>query len=148
MLYTYIAVITRGTDKCYARIPDIAGCITTGKGLEYAVVQITDALRGCLMVLRDNGFPIPQATPQQDIPHGVMDLLVSVSFSFSWFSLGFAWVLPGFQLGFPLGGLPPFFPFPTDALYRFEELSILGRSSTKYPFKMGDKPSGSFPPKA
>lgn len=43
------------------------------------MVQITDALRGCLMVLRDNGFPIPQATPQQDIPHGAMDLLVSVS---------------------------------------------------------------------
>ena len=79
MRYTYTAVITPEDGKYYVRIPDITGCITTGKGLEDAVVQINDALRGCLMVLRDNGFPIPQATPQQDIPHGAMDILVSVS---------------------------------------------------------------------
>lgn len=44
MRYTYTAVITPEDGKYYVRVPDITGCITTGKGLEDAVVQITDAL--------------------------------------------------------------------------------------------------------
>lgn len=79
MRYTYTAVITRGTDKCYARIPDIAGCVTTGKSVEDAVVQITDALRGCLMVLETGKVPIAPATSQQDITHSASDILVSIS---------------------------------------------------------------------
>ena len=78
MLYTYTAVITRGIDKCYARVPDIPGCATTGKNVEDAVVQITDALRGCLMVLEARRIPIAPATPQQDIMHSASDILVSI----------------------------------------------------------------------
>jgi predicted RNase H-like HicB family nuclease len=79
MLYTYTAVITRGTDKCYARIPDIPGCVTTGKNVEDAVVQITDALRGCLIALEAGRVPIAPATSQQEIMHSVSDILVSIS---------------------------------------------------------------------
>lgn len=78
MLYTYTAVITRGTGKCFARVPDIPGCATTGKNVEDAVVQITDALRRCLKVLEARRVPIAPATPQQDTMHSTSDILVSI----------------------------------------------------------------------
>ncbi len=34
MRYTYTAVITPEDGKCYVKIPDIPGCITTGKDLD------------------------------------------------------------------------------------------------------------------
>ncbi len=79
MLYTYTAVITKGTDKCYARVPDIPGCVTTGKNVEDAVVQITDALRACLMVLEAERVPVAPATSRQNIAHSASDILVSIS---------------------------------------------------------------------
>ena len=79
MRYTFTAVITQGDGKCYVRVPDVAGCATTGKDLEDAVVQITDALSGCLTVLEDEALPIPAATSQADIPHDASDVLTLVS---------------------------------------------------------------------
>lgn len=79
MRYTFTAVITPEDGKCYVRVPDIAGCVTTGKDIEDAVVQITDALSGCLVVWEDQGIPIPRATAQKDIPHGAADVLTLVS---------------------------------------------------------------------
>ena len=79
MRYTYTAVITPGDKKCYVRVPDIAGCATTGRDMEDAVVQITDALSGCLVVWEDQGLPIPQATPQPDILHEDGDVLTLVT---------------------------------------------------------------------
>ena len=46
MRYTFTAVITPEDGKCYVRVPDITGCATTGKDVEDAVAQITDALSG------------------------------------------------------------------------------------------------------
>lgn len=79
MRYTYTAVITPGDGKFYARVPDITGCATTGKGIEDAVAQITDALSGCLVVWEDQGLSIPSPTPQPDIPHDASDILTLVS---------------------------------------------------------------------
>ncbi len=79
MRYTFTAVITPGEKKCYVRVPDITGCVTTGKDIEDAVVQITDALSGCLVVWEDNGMDIPPATAQKDIPHDEADVLTLVS---------------------------------------------------------------------
>ena len=78
MRYTYTAVITPGDGKFYARVPDITGCATTGKGIEDAVAQITDALSGCLVVWEDQGLSIPSPTPQPDIPHDASDILTLV----------------------------------------------------------------------
>lgn len=77
--YTFTAVITPGDGKYRVRIPDIAGCVTTGKDIEDAVAQITDALSGCLVVLEDQGLPIPAATAQKDIPRGAADVLTLIS---------------------------------------------------------------------
>ena len=79
MRYTYTAVITPEDGKFYARVPDITGCATTGKDIEDAVVQITDALSGCLVVWEDQGLAIPLATAQPDIPHDASDILTLVS---------------------------------------------------------------------
>lgn len=79
MHYTYTAVITPGEGKLYVCVPDIPGCATTGRDIEDAVAQITDALSGCLVVWEDQGLSIPQATPQPDIPHERGDILTLVS---------------------------------------------------------------------
>ncbi|MCM1439153.1 MAG: type II toxin-antitoxin system HicB family antitoxin [Roseburia sp.] len=79
MRYTFTAVVTPGANKCYARVPDVAGCVTTGKGVEDAIAQITDALSGCLVVWEDQGVPIPEPTAQQEIEHEPEDLLTLVS---------------------------------------------------------------------
>ena len=79
MRYTYTAVITPEDGKCYVRVPDIAGCVTTGKDVEDAVAQITDALSGCLVVWEDQGLAIPQATPQPEIFHDAADVLTLIS---------------------------------------------------------------------
>jgi len=79
MRYTYTAVITPEDGKYYVRVPDIAGCVTTGRSVEDAVLQITDALGGCLVVWEDEGLPIPDVTPQPSIAHSAADILTLVS---------------------------------------------------------------------
>lgn len=78
MRYTYTAIITPEEGKCYARVPDIPGCVTTGQDIEDAVNQITDALSGCLVVWEDQELSIPSATPQPEIPHKQTDILTLI----------------------------------------------------------------------
>lgn len=79
MRYTYTAVITPGENKYYVCVPDVPGCVTTGRNIEDAVVQITDALSGCLVVWEDEGVPIPAAAAQPDVPHESRDILTLIS---------------------------------------------------------------------
>ena len=79
MHYTYTAVITPKDGTYYVKVPDISACITTGKNLEDAVVQITDALSACLCVLEDENLPISPATAQNQIPHSDTDILTLIS---------------------------------------------------------------------
>ncbi len=79
MHYTFTAVITPEKGKYYIRVPDIPGCVTTGKDIEDAVAQITDALSGCLVVWEDQGLSIPEATAQKDISHNTADVLTLIS---------------------------------------------------------------------
>jgi predicted RNase H-like HicB family nuclease len=77
MKYMYTATFTPNEDgtKYYARIPDLPGCITTGKDLPDAIVQITDAASGWLVVAEDEGLAIAPPTPQADLPHSDKDSL-------------------------------------------------------------------------
>ncbi|MBR4731833.1 MAG: type II toxin-antitoxin system HicB family antitoxin [Lachnospiraceae bacterium] len=67
MLYIYTAIFTPIEDGSgyYARVPDLPGCITTGRTLADAIDQITDAMNGWLVVAEDEERSIPNATPQQ-----------------------------------------------------------------------------------
>ena len=77
MKYIYTAVFSPNEDntKIHARIPDLPGCITTGKDLQDAMEQISDAAAGWLVVAEDEGMPISPATPQNRIPHEEEDVL-------------------------------------------------------------------------
>lgn len=69
MRYIYTAVFTQSEDgaKVYARVPDLPGCITTGRDLQDAIDQISDAAAGWLVVAEDEDMPIPAATPQSNL---------------------------------------------------------------------------------
>lgn len=81
MRYTYTAVLTpaESSGKYYVKIPDIPGCATTGKDLEDAVAQISDALAGCLAVYEDEGLEAATPSAQSHIPHSEGDILTLVS---------------------------------------------------------------------
>lgn len=78
MQYTYTTIIQRKDSTFYATVPDIDSCITTGKSLQEAIFQITDALNLCLTVLEDEGVAPKQSTLQTNLPHLATDILVSI----------------------------------------------------------------------
>lgn len=78
MQYYYTAVISKKDSTFYAKVPDIDSCITTGKSLQEAISQITDALNLCLTVLEDEGVVPKRPTPKIDFPHLTTDILVSI----------------------------------------------------------------------
>ncbi len=67
MKYMYTATFKEKKGKVYARIPDLKGCISTGKNYEDAIEQITDAACGWLVVAEDEGMVIPEPTPQYEL---------------------------------------------------------------------------------
>lgn len=70
MKYIYTATFTPIEDGSgyYCRVPDLPGCITSGKDLPDAIAMITDAASGWLCVAEDEGLAINPPTPQSDIP--------------------------------------------------------------------------------
>ena len=78
MKYTYTTIISKKDSTFYATVPDIDSCITTGKSLQEAIFQITDALNLCLTVLEDEGVAPKQSTLQTNLPHLATDILVSI----------------------------------------------------------------------
>lgn len=75
MKYMYTAIFTEKDGTVYARVPDLKGCITTGKNLQDAIEQMEDAMSAWLCVAEDEAFDIPNATPQQKIEHTKNDTL-------------------------------------------------------------------------
>ena len=69
MRYTYTAIFKEKDGKFYARVPDLPGCITTGKTLSDAIEQMVDAMSAWLCVAEDEGIPIPAPTPQAKISY-------------------------------------------------------------------------------
>lgn len=69
MKYIYTALFTPMEDGSgyYAKVPDLPGCITTGKNLSDAIIQITDAMNAWLVVAEDEGEPIAPPTPQENL---------------------------------------------------------------------------------
>lgn len=80
MKYLYSAVINPGEgSSCYeARIPDLPGCVTTGKDIPEAIEMITDAASLWLVVAEDKDMPIPAPTSQKDFDLGPDDVLTLI----------------------------------------------------------------------
>ena len=59
MRRVYPALLTTSeSGRFIIRVPDVSGCLTTGKTLEEALDNIRDALSGCLCALEDVGEPL------------------------------------------------------------------------------------------
>ena len=75
MKYTFTAVFTEENGKVFARVPDLDGCITSGKNLADAIDQITDAMNCWLCTAEDEDLEIPSPTEQSEIKHDNKDSL-------------------------------------------------------------------------
>lgn len=78
MCYTYTAILSPTRQKVYAMVPDLPGCVTTGRTVQEAASLIADALALYLVSSEDDGSVIPSPTPQREIPHSPTDVLVSI----------------------------------------------------------------------
>ena len=54
----------------FIRVPDVSGCVTTGRTIEDALDNIRDALAGCLCVLEDEGLDLPAPSAPAVIADG------------------------------------------------------------------------------
>lgn len=80
MKYSYSATLTPTEDGSgyYCRVPDLPGCITTGKDIPDAISMITDAAGGWLCTAEDEGLDIAPPSPQEEIPHGDASILTII----------------------------------------------------------------------
>ena len=62
MRVKYAVLFEQAEGNWAAYVPDLPGCMTTGKTLEETEVNIREAIEGHLRTLRDFGDPVPQPT--------------------------------------------------------------------------------------
>jgi predicted RNase H-like HicB family nuclease len=62
MSQKYAVVFEQGENNWAAYVPDLPGCITTGRTLEETEGNIREAIQGHLATLREFGDPIPPPT--------------------------------------------------------------------------------------
>ncbi len=79
MKYTFTAVFREENGKVFARVPDLDGCVTTGKDFSDALEQMKDALCAWLCVAEDESLSIPAPRPQNQIEHTDVDVLSLIS---------------------------------------------------------------------
>jgi predicted RNase H-like HicB family nuclease len=58
----YAVIFEQAENNWAAYVPDLPGCITTGKTLEETVRKIREAIQGHLRTLQEFGDPIPRLT--------------------------------------------------------------------------------------
>ncbi|NVZ11042.1 type II toxin-antitoxin system HicB family antitoxin [Allochromatium humboldtianum] len=62
----YAIVIERVEHNYSAYVPDLPGCVATGRTLEEAEREIREAIEFHLEGLREDGLPVPTPTSQVD----------------------------------------------------------------------------------
>ena len=62
MSVKYAVLFEQAERNWAAYVPDLPGCMTTGKTLEETEINIREAIEGHLKTLRDFGDPVPQPT--------------------------------------------------------------------------------------
>ena len=56
----YVVVIERGPNNYSAYVPDLPGCVTTGKTVEEIKTNIREAIELHLEGLMEDGTPVPE----------------------------------------------------------------------------------------
>jgi predicted RNase H-like HicB family nuclease len=62
MRFKYAVLFEQAESNWAAYVPDLPGCITTGKTLEETEVNIREAIEGHLRTLKEFGEAVPQPT--------------------------------------------------------------------------------------
>ena len=62
----YAVVIEQAENNYSAYVPDLPGCVATGKTIEETRQQINEAVEFHLRGLREDGLPIPEPTSHVD----------------------------------------------------------------------------------
>ncbi|MGV8074351.1 MAG: type II toxin-antitoxin system HicB family antitoxin [Syntrophobacteraceae bacterium] len=62
----YSAVIEKGKKNYSAYLPDVPGCIATGRTPEITLRHLAEALEMHLAGLREDGLPIPEPRTEVD----------------------------------------------------------------------------------
>jgi predicted RNase H-like HicB family nuclease len=62
MSQRYTAIFEQADNNWAAYVPDLPGCISTGKTLEETERNIREAIQGHLRTLREFGEPVPPPT--------------------------------------------------------------------------------------
>ena len=60
MSVKYAVIFERAQSNWAAYVPDLPGCMTTGRTLEETQLNIGEAIEGHLKTLREFGDPIPE----------------------------------------------------------------------------------------
>jgi predicted RNase H-like HicB family nuclease len=60
MRVKYAVIFERAQSNWAAYVPDLPGCMTTGRTLEETQLNIREAIEGHLETLREFGDPIPE----------------------------------------------------------------------------------------
>jgi predicted RNase H-like HicB family nuclease len=58
----YSVILEQAVHNWAAYVPDLPGCITTGKTLEETERNIQEPVRGHIAALQESGEPVPQPT--------------------------------------------------------------------------------------
>lgn len=62
----YAIVIEKAENNYGAYVPDLPGCVATGKTIEATEREIREAIAFHLRGLREDGLPIPEASSRVD----------------------------------------------------------------------------------
>lgn len=60
----YAIVIEKGENNYAAYVPDLPGCVATGRTIEETEQQIREAVEFHLRGMREDGLPIPEPSSQ------------------------------------------------------------------------------------
>ena len=63
----YAVVIEKATDNYCAYVPDLPGCVATGKTRAETYQQISEAIAFHLDGLKEDGLPIPEPQSSTDV---------------------------------------------------------------------------------
>jgi predicted RNase H-like HicB family nuclease len=60
----YVVIIEKGPDNLSAYVPDLPGCVSTGRTIDEVLQNIREAVEGHLEVMREYGDTIPEPLTQ------------------------------------------------------------------------------------
>lgn len=76
----YSIIVEKAHDTFSAYVPDLPGCITTGKTVDEAVANMEEAISLHLDTMKELGIPVPEPTAPIDVlPEDSNTYMIEVS---------------------------------------------------------------------